>query len=165
MDPDTAELLVFNAGNVRNAAIISLLLSSGVRRSELANIKLADVDLDSRRIKVIGKGGKLGWLVYSEFTERMLKEYLAQQDLKPEDSLFGLNTYGVQSMLKRLSAKTGIQCNAHTFRRGFATELRKKGVNELDISELGRWSKVDMVKRYTKAYTFEDAAKRYQDVF
>ena len=49
-------------------------------------------------------------------------------------------------------------------RRGFATELRRKGLGELDIAELGRWSSVVMVKRYSRAYTFDDAAKRYKPI-
>ena len=80
---------------------------------------------------------------------------------RTSDSLFELNTYGVQSMLRRLGDKVGFNCSAHSFRRGFATELRKQGLSELDVAELGRWSSTAMVKRYSKAYTFEDAASRY----
>ena len=67
-------------------------------------------------------------------------------------------------MLQRLEKGTGIKCNAHSFRRGFATELRKQGLSELDIAELGRWSSTAMVKRYSRAYTFEDAACRYKAI-
>lgn len=67
-------------------------------------------------------------------------------------------------MLDRLHKKTGIKCNTHSFRRGFATELRKQGLSELDIAELGRWSSTAMVKRYSRAYTFEDAASRYRAI-
>ena len=65
-------------------------------------------------------------------------------------------------MLRRLQVRTGIKCNAHSFRRGFATELRRKGLSELDIAELGRCSSTEMVQRYSKAYTFQDAATRYK---
>lgn len=67
-------------------------------------------------------------------------------------------------MLQRLEKKTGIRCNAHSFRRCFATELKKKGLGELDIMELGRWSDVSLVIRYTKAYKWEDAASRYESI-
>ncbi len=43
-------------------------------------------------------------------------------------------------------------------------ELRRKGLSELDIAELGRWSSTAMVKRYSRAYTFEDAASRYKAI-
>lgn len=66
--------------------------------------------------------------------------------------------------LRRLGDRVGIKCPSHSFRRGFATELRKQGLNELDIAELGRWSSTAMVKRYSRAYTFEDAASRYKPI-
>ena len=69
--------------------------------------------------------------------------------------------WGVKSMLDRLEKRTGIHCNSHAFRRGFATELRKQGLSELNIAELSRWSRTAVVKRYSRAYTFEDAASRY----
>ena len=67
-------------------------------------------------------------------------------------------------MLRRLQVRTGIKCNAHSFLRGFATDLRRKGLSELDIAELGRWSSTEMVQRDSKAYTFQDAATRYKAI-
>ena len=67
-------------------------------------------------------------------------------------------------MLKRLEKETGIRCNAHSIRCGFATALRRAGVGELDIQQLGRWSSLEMVRRYTKAFTFDDAAERYKPI-
>ena len=75
-----------------------------------------------------------------------------------------LTNQGFKTMLQRLGKRTGIKCNPHSFRRGFATELRRKGLSELDIAELGRWSSTAMVKRYSRAYTFDDAAERYQAI-
>lgn len=146
----------------RNRAIVSLLADSGCRRAELVAIRVRDLDLENRRIRVLGKGGKLGLLIFGPETQRLLREYL--EEYEPADSLFGLNAYGVQSMLRRLSKKAGFPCNSHVFRRGFATELRRAGLNELDIAELGRWSSTAMVKRYSRAYTFEDAASRYKAI-
>lgn len=50
----------------------------------------------------------------------------------------------------------------HTFRRTFACLLRQKGVDVLDIKDLGRWESIEMVQRYTRAFTFKDAMKHYQ---
>jgi len=148
--------------SVRNFVIISLLMDSGARLSELANIQVDDLDLDNCRIRTVGKGGKESWLIFGSRTRSFLKGYLDES--KPTGSLFGLGSGGIKTMLRRLEEKTGVKCNAHTFRRGFATELRKKGLNELDISELGRWNSTAMVKRYTRAFKFEDAAARYRDI-
>jgi integrase len=65
-------------------------------------------------------------------------------------------------MLSKLSVKVGFPCNAHSFRRGFACNLHKKGLSTLSIMHLGRWSSLDMVERYTKSITFDDCIELYQ---
>ena len=148
------------AESSRDKAVISLLADSGARRSEITSIRIGDLDLGRNRIKVAGKGGREGHLVFGPTTKQFLAAYI--DEAKPTDTLLGLTTQGLKTVLRRLGQKTGIKCNAHSFRRGFATELRRKGLNELDIAELGRWSSTVMVKRYSMAYNFDDAAKRYQ---
>ena len=160
--PQLVSLLIEAAPTVRDRAIVSLLADSGCRRAELVSIQAADVELDRRRILVWGKNRKQGWLIFGPNTQQLLAQFMKETD--PKGSLFGLNQWGVKSMLDRLQKKTGIHCNSHAFRRGFATELRKQGLSELDIAELGRWSSTAMVKRYSRAYTFEDAASRYRAI-
>lgn len=162
MTPQDTERLIETANDTKTKAIIALLADSGVRRTEMANIEVADLDLQHRRIKVLGKGGKEGYLIFGDKTKDLIAQYL--EDEEPAGRLFGLNTYGIQSILRRLQAESGIKCNAHSFRRGFATALRHAGVGELDIQQLGRWSSLEMVRRYTKAYTFDDAAERYKPI-
>ncbi len=160
--PADVDRLIQEANTSRDKAIIALLADSGARRSELASIELVDLDLENYRIKVVGKGNKEGYLVFGARTAGLLKRHI--EESQPTDQLFGLNSYGVQTMLRRLEKQTGIKCNAHAFRRGFATALRHAGVGELDIQQLGRWASLEMVRRYTKAYTFDDAAKRYKPI-
>jgi hypothetical protein len=64
-------------------------------------------------------------------------------------------------MLARLKAKSGLTCNAHTFRRAFASMLRRNHVDSLDIMKLGGWKSLTMVQTYTKSVDFEDAQTRY----
>jgi site-specific recombinase XerD len=158
--PESVAALIAFAYSPRDKAMIAVLADTGARRSELANIKVRDLDLDRQRIRVMGKGNKEGWLIFGEGTERFLETYL--QEERPTGLLFGLTPYGVQTFFRRLEDRSGIKCNPHSFRRGFATELRRKGVSELDIAQLGRWSSLEMVRRYTKAYSFDDAAMRYR---
>jgi site-specific recombinase XerD len=122
------------------------------------------VDVAQRQARVWTKGGKEGWLVFGATTAQLLTQYLAQQVPHGRETLFGLTAEEVDSVLDRLAKETGIKCNAHSFRRGFVTELRKVGVGELDIMQLGRWSSVAMVQRYTRAYTFDDAATKYKPI-
>ena len=170
LTPEKVAILIESAHLARDQAIIALLADSGVRLAEIAGgrrkettgAQVSDLDLERNRIKVSGKGGKEGYLIFGQATGRILSKYL--EETKPVGSLFNIGYEGVTSMLQRLGEETGIKCNAHSFRRGFATELRRKGLSELDIAELGRWSSTSMVKRYSRAYTFDDAARRYKPI-
>jgi integrase/recombinase XerC len=162
MTPENVHRLLEAASCIRDRAAISLLADSGARRSEIVVIKTNDVDLGKNCIKVIGKGNKEGYLIFGEVTKAYILRQLEENS--SVGTLFDLDTEGLKTMLRRLHVRTGIKCNAHSFRRGFATELRRKGLSELDIAELGRWSSTEMVQRYSRAYTFQDAATRYMAV-
>ena len=162
LTPENTHRLVEAASRTRDKAIIALLADSGARLSEIASITIANVNMQNSRIKVMGKGEKEGYLVFGVKTRELLQEYT--KEAHPTGLLFGLDSEGIKTMLRRLEGKTGIKCNAHSFRRGFATELRRQGVGVLDIKELGRWSSVAMVERYTRSYTFDDAAEQYKPI-
>lgn len=78
--------------------------------------------------------------------------------------LWDLSDRGIQTMLGRLEAKTGLKCNAHTFRRTFATILARRGVDSLHIMRLGRWESIQMVERYTRSVRFEDSLEHYSAI-
>ena len=160
--PETVATLIENCTTVRNQAIVGLLADSGCWMTELVSITVENTNVEKGRIRVWGKNRKEGWLVFGPSTQQLLAQYIKESD--PQGSLFGLNEWGLKSMLQRLEKGMGIKCNAHSFPRGFATELSKQGLSELDIAELGRWSSTAMVKRYSRAYTFEDAASRYRAI-
>ena len=160
--PEQAATLIANARCIRDKAIIAIFADTGGRRSEVCNICFSDVDLKHNRIKVLGKGNNEGYLVFGDATKALLVAHIALN--KPADRLFDLNYEGVKMMLNRLGARCGIQARPHDFRRGFATTLRYLGVGDLDIQQLGRWKSLEMVRRYTKAFTFEDAARRYKPI-
>jgi integrase len=78
--------------------------------------------------------------------------------------IWDTNRNGIEEMLKQLKAKTGLPCNAHTFRRTFASILAKRGVDSLHIMRLGRWESISMVERYTRSVRFEDSLKLYSPI-
>jgi len=131
-----------------------------LRLSELANIKPYDIDWEAHTIKVMGKGRKEAYSPFGELSGRYLKEWLAQYE--SNGNIWGLNEWGVVSMLRRLEKNTGMPCNAHTFRRTFACLLRKAGVDTMTIKDLGRWESLEMVQRYTRSVTFQDSLKFYK---
>ena len=157
---EQAEKLMERTCSVRDKAIISLFIESGLRLSELAAIKLSDIDWKNRTIKTIGKGNKEGYAPFGSISERYLRAWLAEY--QPYGTIWGMNKWGITTMLRRLEKETGLPCNPHTFRRTFACLLRKAGVDTMTIKDLGRWESLEMVQRYTRSVTFEDAMKHYK---
>ncbi|MFC1988320.1 tyrosine-type recombinase/integrase [Chloroflexota bacterium] len=160
MTREQVEILINISYFVRDRAIIALFTESGLRLSELTHIELKDIDWQAHTIKVLGKGRKEAYAPFGELSERYLKEWFAQY--KPTGNIWGINEWGIVSMLRRLEKSTGLPCNAHTFRRTFACLLRKQGLDVLTIKDLGRWESLEMVQRYTRSITFQDSLKFYK---
>ncbi len=162
LTPEQLDYLIEQAGNVRDKAIISLFADSGLRLSELANINPHNIDWQHRLIKVTCKGNKEGMATFGERTESLLREWLSQYS--PNGRLWDVSQWGICWMLRKLSAETGLSCNAHTFRRTFASILAKRGLDSLHIKRLGRWESIEMVERYTRSVKFEDSLKLYTPI-
>jgi len=152
--------LIEQTNSTRDKAIIALFTESGLRLSELVNIKPYDIDWQSHTIKVTGKGRKEAYAPFGELSEQYLKEWLAQY--LSNANIWGINENGISIMLRRLKVKTGLPCNPHTFRRTFACLQRKAGVDTMTIKDLGRWESLEMVQRYTRSVTFQDSLKFYK---
>jgi len=132
--------LIDKVDNARDKAIISLFTESGLRLSELANIKPRDIDWEMGTVKIIGKGRKEALAPFGRKTEQYLGAWLSEY--QPNGNIWGLNKWGIISMLRRLESCTGLPCNPHTFRRTFACLLRKSGLDVMSIKDLGRWGKL-----------------------
>ena len=147
---------------IRDKSIISLLADSGMRLREASNIKYYDIDWENCLITVWGKGNKQRKVPFTHKTKNLLQEWLSKFDYNP--NIWDINYSGIQTMLKRLANRTGLPCNPHTFRRTFASNLHRKGLDVEHIMRLGGWESLDMVLRYTKSVKFEDSLKLYQGV-
>jgi len=146
--------------SLRDTAMVSLLFDSGLRLSELASVQSKDIDWSNNTLRVVVKGSREARAAFTSNTAMLLKEHLCNNGHNP--TLFGMKPRGIQDMLGRLSAKVGFPCNAHSFRRGFACHLHKRGLSTLSIMHLGRWSSLDMVSRYTRSITFDDCLEHYR---
>jgi len=154
--------LIQQAHCIRDKAIISLFTESGLRLSELVNIKNMDIDWQGKTIKVLGKGNKEAFVTFGSLTESYLKQWLNEYHPEPKQRIWNLEFWGVKSFLDTLKRETGLPCNPHTFRRTFACLLRKAGLDSLTIKDLGRWESLEMVQRYTRSITFQDSMKLYK---
>jgi len=154
-------ILIDTCPNLRDKAIVALFTESGLRLSELTNIKLSDIDWQNRIIRVLGKGRKEAYAPFGELSAQYLKEWLTK--FQPNcDNIWSMNRWAITDMLKRLRGDTGLPCNPHTFRRTFACLLRKAGVDTMTIKDLGRWESLEMVQRYTRSVSFQDSLKFYK---
>ena len=111
-------------------------------------------------MKVWGKGVKQRMGKFSNTTTRYLKEHLATYP--PSGNIWGINQRGIAIMLKRMNQKTYIACNPHSFRRAWVIESIKNGTNLIDVQALGGWESLEMVRRYAREVSSEDAIERYQ---
>jgi len=160
LERDQVLALIEKAHSIRDKAIIALFADSGLRLSELTNIKPQDIDWQNRVVKVLGKGRKEAYAPFGKLSAWYLKEWLSQY--QPDGNIWGMNKNGIQTMLRRLEKETGLPCNPHIFRRTFASLLRKAGVDTMTIAQLGRWESLEMVQRYTRSVTFNDSLKFYK---
>ena len=158
---DSLPRLLSAAESASDKLIISLLADTGVRRAELAAIRERDIDLEARTIKIHGKGAKERLVAYGPQTASLLADYLPEVK---DERLLPLGVWGIRSMLKRLESKTGIKCNPHTFRRTFACESIRNGLNVFYVQSLLGHSTLAMTRIYAEQVNSEDTIKAYKPI-
>jgi len=162
---EQVEYLIEQAETVRYKAIISLFADSGIRLNELVNIKEIHIDWESQTVMVWGKGGKQRKAPFTKRTTELLKQVLRVNKVnRVSKNIWGLERRGIQIMLYRLQERTGLPCNPHTFRRTFASNLHRRGLDVEHIMRLGGWESLEMVLRYTRSVRFEESLRLYQSI-
>ena len=117
--------------NARDKAMFTLMLRCGLRISEIAGMRLADLYLDESppRLVVSGKGDRERSGYLSPQAEHALQAYLAQRPVVDCDFVFlsylnqGLSTTAIHKRLMRYREQSGVYFTAHQLRHSFATDL------------------------------------------
>lgn len=151
------------AQGIRDNAIMELLYASGLRVSELINLKLSDLNLEMGFIHVYGKGDKERIVPTTEYVAEKLKNYIENQRLsllKQEntDILFltnrgkGFTRQGLWKTIKKYVLISGINKNItpHTFRHSFATHLIENGADLRAVQEMLGHSDISTTQVYTQ---------------
>jgi len=147
--------LRFHEKSPRNQAILELLVSSGMRISEMVHLNRSDLDMVNRRIKVLGKGNKERIVHFSIIAKFCLIAYFGART-DDNHALF-INRYGdrlsirsIEMQVKAMGLAAGIRAKVtpHVMRHTFATNLYKNGADLGFIQdELGH-ARPDTTKRY-----------------
>lgn len=143
----------------RNRAIILLMLDTGLRASELCNLKMEDLDSRNNRIFIRqGKGMKERMLPFSARTGQMIWRYLAaRKETRPDDPLFLSRENGAISrrklaeMFQTIGNRAGVpNVHPHRFRHTFAIQYLRNGGNAYSLQHMLGHSTLETVKIYLK---------------
>lgn len=148
-------------GTVRDKAIISLLLHTGLRVSELSNLKVSDVEITDRKGKITvreGKGKKYRQVPLNSDARQSISTLLEQRPgIKNDDYLFAgqkserLKPWGIQDVLRRYSYLARLDdVTPHRLRHTFGKNLADAGVPIDQIAILMGHSNIETTRRYTK---------------
>ena len=162
VDKIVAAIDLSKAEGQRNKAILEVLYGSGLRVSELVNLKMSNLYLDEAYMLVEGKGSKQRLVPLSPQALKQIELWKIDRNAlniqkNNEDYLF-LNRRGKQltramifEIVKSLSEKAGIEKNIspHTFRHSFATHLLENGANLRVIQQLLGHESITTTELYT----------------
>lgn len=159
----------------RDQAILELLYYSGIRASELVNIKLSDINTRNRMVRILGKGNKERIVPFTDECALTIDDYikkcrieLAKHNEQISIYLFlnnhgeQLTTRGLEYILKNIEEKTGLNLglHPHLLRHTFATHLLENGADLRVIQELLGHESINATQVYTHV-TEEGMKKEY----
>ena len=157
---------------IRNKAMLLLFLDSGLRRAEMANLKLSDLDLDERRVHVIGKGNKVGIAPFSSKTAKALWAWLIQRKqraksdrlwITEEGRAFSVN--GLVSWFHRLKKRAGVNGpgGVHRLRHTAALQYLRGAKDSFLLQLFLRHEDLAMSRRYTQGLKQEEAIEAHRN--
>ncbi|MFA5995157.1 MAG: site-specific tyrosine recombinase/integron integrase [Patescibacteria group bacterium] len=151
----------------RDKAILELLFSTGLRVSELANLKIGDVNLKREEFSVRGKGSKIRLVFLSEQARYWLKEYLSKrQDTAPylfvahdrasiardkNEQPKPLTSRSIERLIQHYAKQVGImkRITPHTLRHSYATDLLSNGADIRSVQTMLGHSSITTTQIYT----------------
>ncbi len=145
----------------RNRAIIELLYGSGLRLSELINLRISDIEFEAGFLRVIGKGDKQRLVPMGELATEAVKHYL---EIRKESGRSGVeevitnrsgkrfSRVGLWKTVKRVVLRAGMtkRVTPHTFRHSFATHLLEGGADLRMVQEMLGHADISTTEIYTR---------------
>ncbi|XVU23025.1 tyrosine-type recombinase/integrase [Actinoplanes sp. CA-054009] len=172
-DEETGRILDVCRGRdftqLRDQALVRMFYNTGGRLSEIGDLLLSDVDLDTDSVVLTGKGGKQRRVGFGAKTAAALRRYVRARSRRPGvvdlDQLWiaargarPLKANGVKIRLKRLGERAGVEhVHAQRWRHSFAHEWKLAGGDTGDLMLLMGWSSEEMPRRYGASAAAERA--------
>lgn len=162
----------------RDTALLFLFYDTGVRRAEMAGVRLTDIDPAQRTMTVTGKGDRLRTVRFGREASRLLDRYLRARLAwvsehrridRYADSPWlwmgeqgPMGVHGIEQAVKRRAAQAGLpHVHCHTFRHSYANAFLRSGGNEGDLAQLAGWRSRQMIDRYARSVAGERARANY----
>lgn len=157
MSPQEIKTLIDSIKNIKHRNVVMLLYSTGMRLSEIAALKIADIDSKNMLIKVVqGKGAKDRFTILSQQVLQELRAYYIIY--KPKEFLFNgyrpgkpLSARMIEHLVQKALLQAGLNSknySVHTIRHSFATHLVDNGTDLHTVKELLGHSALETTMRY-----------------
>ena len=128
---------------IRDELIIELLYATGIRVSELVNIKVKDIDFKEKSIKILGKGKKERIVLFGNKALELINKYLKTREYENEYLILNnrgakITERGIRVVLDKIVKQSGVKTHVspHTMRHTFATHMLNEGANLVTVQEL-----------------------------
>jgi integrase/recombinase XerD len=149
---------------MRDAGMLELLYSSGLRVSELISVKLGDINLDAGFIRIIGKGSKERIVPVNGRAIEKIRDYMSGERpalLKKRQSPYLFITGRGRPMtrqrfwqtMRSLGRRMGLDLSPHTIRHSFATHLLDGGADLRSVQKMLGHADISTTQIYTKVTT------------
>jgi len=156
--------------HVRNKAMVLTFLDTGLRLAEMTSIIMANLNIDTGLIKILGKGAKERTVRIGVTTRKALLKYLRYRDdrysqLWQTEERRPMTRNGIQITMSRLCKRaeiTDARCGPHTFRHTFATMALRNNAGEFNVQTLLGHSTLTMTRRYVESMQSERALAAHE---
>ena len=155
----------------RDRVIVRMLLDTGIRRAELAGLRVEDLEREQDVAVVMGKGRRPRSVPYDHDTAREIDRYLRVRKAHPHAALpwlwLGkkgrLTENGIAQLIRRRGREAGLEgLHPHLFRHTFAHQQLAQGMQETSLMRLAGWKSRQMVARYGASAGHERAIAEYR---
>jgi integrase len=156
---------------LRNKAMLLLFVDSGLRRAEMVNLKLGDLDLEGRRVRIIGKGNKVGVAPFSPKTAKALWAWLILREARAKtdrvwvtEEGHAFSTKGLVSWFARLKKRAGVNSpgGVHRLRHTAALWYLKGARDSFLLQLFLRHEDLTMSRRYVQGLKQEEAIEAHR---